>query len=84
MPNRTLHDIACEIDHDWHTLGKGVSPYARPYLDAMADMVSINDNYGADSGASIVGYFLANAGSWRGETAKRIKAELKAMLKGAF
>ena len=30
---------------------------------------------------SIVSYCLANAGSWRGETAKRIKAELKEMVK---
>jgi hypothetical protein len=30
-----------------------------------------------------VRYFLANATSWKGETARAIKAELKAMLKGA-
>ena len=30
-----------------------------------------------DSGRSIVRYFLGNAGAWRGDVAKAIKAELK-------
>jgi hypothetical protein len=37
------------------------------------------DRYGMDSGKSIILYFLANASTWRGDTAKRVKAELKAM-----
>lgn len=74
---RPLYTIAREIRKDWTK----VSPYAAPYLQAMATLTSIEDNYGYDSGRSIVSYFLANAGSWRGETAKTIKAELKAMLK---
>jgi hypothetical protein len=45
----------------------------------MATLNSIDDNYYFDSADSIVRYFLANASTWRGETAKRIKAELKAM-----
>jgi hypothetical protein len=36
--------------------------------------------YGADDARGIVMYFLANAGTWRGENARRIKAELKGML----
>ena len=74
---RPLYAIAREIRKDWTK----VSPYAAPYLQAMFCLESITDNYGFDSGRSIVSYFLANAGTWRGETAKRIKAELKAMLK---
>jgi hypothetical protein len=42
---------------------------------------SITDNYGADSAKSVVLYFLSNANTWRGEHAKRIKAELKGMVK---
>ena len=45
------------------------------YLD------SISDPYYADSARSIIAYFLANAGTWKGETARRIKKELKDMLK---
>jgi hypothetical protein len=74
---RPLYEIAAEIRKDW----KNVSPYAAPYLNAMSCLETISENYGFDSGRSIVSYFLANAGSWRGETAKRIKAELKEMLK---
>lgn len=74
---RPLYTIAREIRKDW----KNVSCYAAPYLSAMSCLNSVNDNYIMDSGRSIVSYFLANAGSWRGETAKRIKAELKAMVK---
>jgi hypothetical protein len=75
---RPLYQIASEIRKDW---GSKVNYAAKPYLDAMASLDSINDRYIMDSGRSIVAYFLSNASSWRGETAKRIKAELNAMLK---
>ena len=74
---RPLYEIAAEIRKDWTKVYFG----AKPYLDAMATLTNITDNYGWDSGKSIVLYFLANASTWRGETAKRIKAELKAMAK---
>ena len=74
---RTLHEIAADIRKDW---GAKVNFAAKPYLDAMASLTSINDNYGWDSGKSIVLYFLGNASSWRGETAKAIKKELKSMV----
>jgi hypothetical protein len=72
---RPLYEIAREIRKDW----KNVSPYAKPYLDAMSCLDSVEDSYVFDSGRSIVCYFLANAGSWRGETARRVKTELRAM-----
>ena len=73
---RPLYVIAREISIDWK------KPYfgAVPYLQAMATLSSIDQPYHYDSGDSIVRYFLANAATWRGEAAKRIKAELKAML----
>lgn len=74
---RTLRTIAAEIRQDW----KKVNYAAVPYLQAMSTMDSVNDSYGWDSGRSIVLYFLSNASTWKGETAKRIKAELKSMLK---
>lgn len=74
---RSLRDIAREIRVTW------TKPYfgAVPYLDAMRDLDKITDSYYADSADSIVRYFLSNATTWRGEDARRIKAELKAMLK---
>jgi hypothetical protein len=74
---RPLYEVAEEIRKDWKNIYFG----AKPYLDAMSCLESINDNYGWDSGKSIVLYFLANASSWRGETARRIKKELNAMTK---
>ncbi len=78
LPPRSIATIAREIRKDWH------NPYfgAVPYLQAMLSLDSINDDYGADSGESIVLYFLSNATTYRGETARRLKAELKAILKG--
>ena len=40
-------------------------------------LIQIEDNYFLDSGKSIVCHFLANAATWKGETARRIKKELK-------
>ena len=74
---RPLYEIAREIRKTWTK----VSPYAEPYLEAMQSLNTINDNYYFDSGKSIVLYFLSNASTWRGDDARRIKAELKEMLK---
>lgn len=73
--SRPLMEIAREIKRDW----KNVSGAAHPYLSAMECITSIEDRYGADSAKSIVAYFLSNASAWRGEVARRIKAELKGM-----
>ncbi|MBU0598748.1 hypothetical protein KKF61_07250 [Patescibacteria group bacterium] len=74
---RTLHEIAREVRADWKNVYFG----AKPYLDAMSTLNSIKDNYYEDSGESIVLYFLANAQTWRGETARRIKLELNTIVK---
>ena len=74
---RTLSEIANEIRKDWSKVYFG----AVPYLDAMAQLNSINDNFYLDSGKTIVIYFLANAQTWRGEVARRVKKELNGMLK---
>lgn len=75
---RPLHTIANEIKADWKNVYYG----AKPYLNAMQTLSDINGNYGADSARDIIIYFLGNAKTWRGEKARAIKAELKAMLKG--
>lgn len=76
---RELWEIAREIRKDW----KNVNYAAKPYLAAMESLCSINERYEQDDAKGIVLYFLSNASSWRGETAKRVKAELKQMLKAA-
>lgn len=74
---RPLYEIAREIRRTWKNVYFG----AVPYLDAMSSLDKVTDRYIMDSGKSIVNYFLANATGWRGDDAKRIKAELKAMIK---
>jgi hypothetical protein len=76
---RPLYTIAREISQDWK------KPYfgAVPYLQAMSTLDSVEDDYIHDSGKSIVLYFLSNATTWRGETARRVKAELKALCKAS-
>lgn len=74
---RTLRQIAREIKRTWE------NPYfgAVPYIKAMHGLEKVTDTYGADDGKTIVLYFLSNATTWRGETARRIKAELKGMVR---
>lgn len=71
--SRPISEIAGEIERTWPK----VNYAARPYLDAMHTLNSIEDDYIHDSGKSIVLYFLSNAGTYRGADARRIKAELK-------
>lgn len=72
---RTLHEIATEIVVLWK------KPYfgAVPYLQAMLRLRTVDDSFGQDRADDVVLYFLSNARTWRGEDAKRIKAELKSM-----
>lgn len=76
LQDQSIAEIAREIARDWEQPNYA----AAPYLDAMLQLESIDDDYYQDSGSSIVLYFLSNARSWRGETAKEIKAELKRRL----
>ena len=78
MTNRPIYEIASDIRTNWPKINYA----AAPYLDAMRDLNAITDKYVWDTGASVVRYFLANASTWRGPEAKRIKLELNTMLKG--
>lgn len=76
MPqHRPIAEIACEIARRW------TKPYfgAVPYIRAMQSLVTIHESVGCDDAKTIILYFLANANTWRGEDARRIKAELKAI-----
>ena len=75
--DRSIKTITEEIVKDW------TKPYfgAVPYINAMKKLDKITDNFYQDSADSIVRYFLANAKTWRGETAKRIKIELNNLIK---
>lgn len=76
---RPLHEIARDIKHNWPK----VNYAAQPYLDALHELNSVDDMYYQDPASSIVNYFLSNSGTWRGPEAKRIKDELKGMVRRA-
>ena len=73
---RPIYKIAEDISKDW---GAKVNYAAKPYLQAMFTLTNITDYYGMDTAKGIVARFLCNAGSWRGEVAREIKKELKAL-----
>jgi len=86
MP-RPLNLIAAEILTEWRPLSrdpktrKSFHIFATPYVEAMLELRAISDSYGLETGEGIVLYFLSNTNHWRGDTARRIKAELNAHLK---
>ncbi len=74
---RPLWKIAFEIQQEW----KNIHYAAVPYLREMKEASHIEGMCFNDSTRSVVNYFLSNATTWRGEAARRIKTELKTMLK---
>jgi hypothetical protein len=73
---RTIRAIALDVKANWPKPFYG----AVPYLDAMSTLQTVKDYYGLDSARSILEYFLANAHTFRGEDARRLKAEIKGLL----
>lgn len=69
----SLKELAALIKADWQP---SQSHPAFPYLEAILSLKSIEDNYHADTGLSVVSYFLGNARSWKSSTAYYIKKEL--------
>jgi hypothetical protein len=78
MKTRPLSEIAAEIRADW---GPRINSAAAPYVAAMEKLKRIEDDYGHETAVEIVVRFLSVANTWRGKTARRVKAELNAMLK---
>lgn len=78
---RKLYEIAREIKETWVDKDGRYNPYfgAVPYIDALECLTNKTDSFGYDDAKDIVIRFLVNARTWRGEDAKRIKAELKRM-----
>jgi hypothetical protein len=71
-----LSAIVRLIKIDWQNMYFG----ARPYVEAMGRLNTLEDIYGCDSAQSIVRYFLGNAKTWRGDTARAVKQKLHELL----
>lgn len=79
---RHINTIAAEVSTLWITNGasRNVKNLAKPYLEAMMEIRTVRDTYGLESGDEVVRQFLTSAKNWRGDDARRIKAELKHIL----
>jgi hypothetical protein len=75
---RTIKQIAAEIFSDW---GDKVSPHARPYLEAMLTLNTVDDMYFYDDARTVVLYALSNMSGYRTPRAAGYKRELKELLK---
>jgi hypothetical protein len=73
---RPLHKIADDIMRKW----RNPAGSAIPYINALTHLGTMDSKYGHEDAEGIVLRFLNEASGWRGEDAKRIKAELRAML----
>lgn len=74
---RKIHEIAAEIEQLW----KNVSPTARPYLSEMHNLEDKFSWVGCDGAQSIVTYFICNASGFKGPDARRIKQELRSIIR---
>jgi hypothetical protein len=80
LPTLNLAGVARIVRANWKNVWFG----AKPYLQAMGELNSIKDNYYADSGVSVVLYFLSNAQTWKGPIARACKAELNKRAKACY
>ena len=80
---KPLNQLAAEILVDWKqsTSTGSYRIFAKPYVEAMLTMHNCEDYYGMEYGDMIVARALNALHQWRGETARRVKAELNEHLK---
>jgi hypothetical protein len=78
MWHRSLKEIAAEIECDWNDK---IDPAAKRYLNELCKLEVPAERFYADSGIAVVAYFLASAKKWRGPVARRIKLELKEIVR---
>ena len=75
---RTFQQIARDIKSTWLNVYFG----AVPYLEALLTLDTTDPEalYGVETAGDITRYLLANAQTFRGADARKLKAELKSML----
>ena len=74
---RKLREIAFEIEADWKNIKNSGAQEALHQMKEISDIGAQHGHY--STGYSVVGCFLTHAIGWRGEVARRIKKELRAM-----
>lgn len=76
LPKMSINELAVLIEKNWQKS----SPYAIPYIEAMHSHNTLKDKFYAETAENIIMYFLCNAATWRGETARLVKSELRRRL----
>lgn len=76
---RTFQQIAKDIKSTWMNVYFGAVPYLEALL--MLDTTDQETLYGIEKAGDIARYFLANAQTFRGADARRLKEELKTLIK---
>ena len=74
---RDICEIAGDIARDPSLKGTARAT-SMPYLYGLQSVRTSSDMYGMDNAGHMVAYALVNLQSWRGESARALKAELKA------
>jgi hypothetical protein len=72
MEVRTVGAIARDVVKTWPKVNYGAVPYLAAMLEDDGSGMYLHDTM-----KSVVLYFLSNATGWRGDDARRLKAELK-------
>ena len=76
---RPLHEIARQALSD-DSLKGCARAFSQPYLAALTLCEKASDRYIFEDAKTQIVYALSNLQSWRGDSARAIKAELKAHL----
>lgn len=82
LKTMTISQMIYNIRRDLKTQGKKVPFGAVPYMDALSLTDNMDDRYGVETARDLVPYLLCNLSTYRGETARMIKAEFNRRLKG--
>lgn len=80
MSHRPIYEIAADIRADYADAGKSVHYSAKPYVDAMMYLDTVNDSYFEDSARTVLTYAVSNLSSWRGPVARAVKQEIRDIL----
>lgn len=79
---RSIDNIAYDIINDWsNNLTQGIPSVVKPYLNAMTQLISVDEMYGYDSADYIVKMFIMNAeGLYNTPNAEKYLNELKELV----
>ena len=80
VQTRPIYEIANDIIRDHKEQGRSLYFGAVPYVEAMQYLDKVTDYFGEDDAVSVLTYAVSNLGTWKGETARAVKKEIKAML----